>query len=284
MTVRTIAQASVGLGLRAVHVAEILASQPKVAWFEVLTENYLVAGGPARANVRAVAQRYPLVLHGVGLYVGSAQGVDRDHLAAVRDLADELDVPWVSDHLCWGSVDGHFSHDLLPLPYTPTVARRVAEAVRQVQDTLQRPFLLENLSSYVGFAESTMTEWQFLSAVADQADCGILLDVNNIYVSSLHHGFAPQEYLAGIDFARVGQFHVAGFAQHGGLPVDTHDHPVADPVWDLYGQAVALGGVKPTLLEWDARIPPLAELISEAGKAERHWPKTQGEPHGADAR
>lgn len=267
-----IAQRSVGVGLRAVHIAEILRTLPAVDWFEIISENYLVAGGVARDNLSAIRAHYPLVMHGVGLYVGSAQGVDPQHLAAVRALANELDVPWVSDHLCWGSVDGHFSHDLLPLPYTPAVVRHVAEAVRRVQGELGRPFLLENLSSYVGYAESTLTEWQFLSEVAEAADCGILLDVNNVYVSALHHGFDPAAYLAALPYERVRQIHIAGHAQLRRLPVDTHDHPVAGPVWDLYAQAMALGGPKPTLLEWDARIPPLGELLAEAAKARQYWP------------
>lgn len=257
----------VGVGLRAPHVEHVLAKAPRVAWFEVIAENFMVQGGRPRQNLERVRERYPVIPHGVALYVGSAGGLDREHLRRWAELIRRVDPPWVSDHLCWGSVDGRTSHDLLPLPYTPEVARLCAEAIREIQDTLERPFAIENVSSYAEFRASTMTEWQFLAEVAERADCGILLDVNNIYVSSVNHGFDPRTYLRAIPAERVAQLHLAGHAPHDGFIIDTHDRPVADPVWDLYAEALELLGPTPTLLEWDDQLPTFPELEAEAAKA-----------------
>ncbi|MCA9679307.1 MAG: DUF692 domain-containing protein, partial [Myxococcales bacterium] len=254
----------IGVGLRAPHVAHVVTRRPDVAWFEIISENFLVDGGRPLHTLDRIRERYPVVQHGVGLYLGDATGPSRAHLARVKDLVRRTGTPWLTDHLCWGSVDGTFSHDLLPLPYTAEVARHCARSIRIIQDTLEVPFAFENVSSYAAYRESTMTEWQFVTEVAEQADCGILLDVNNVYVSAVNHGFDPLAYLAGIPAERVAQIHVAGHARHDAFIIDTHDHPVADPVWDLYAAAIARCGATPTLLEWDARLPSFAEVHAEA--------------------
>jgi hypothetical protein len=207
----------------------------------------------------------------VGLYVGSAQGIDRAHLRRVKALAERTGTPWVTDHLCWGSVDGTFSHDLLPLPYTAEAVARAVENIRIVQGELGVPFSVENVSSYAQYRDSTMTEWEFVTEVAERADCGILLDVNNIYVSSINHGFDPLTYLDYVPTERVAQIHIAGHARYERFLIDTHDHPVIDPVWKLYARAIERCGPTPTLLEWDARIPPFEEVHAEALKAVRYW-------------
>lgn len=257
----------VGVGLRAAHVDELCATSAPVGWLELLAENYLVDGGRPLATLERIGQRYPLVVHAVGLYVGAADGVDRTHLARLRTLADRVDARWVTDHLCWGSVDGRTSHDLLPLPYTREVAALCADAIRRVQDTLGRPFAIENVSSYARWRASTMTEWDFLAEVAEAADCGILLDVNNVYVSCTNHGWDASTYLARLPAARIAQLHLAGHTTRDGYLIDTHDHPVADPVWALYADAVARFGPVPTILEWDADLPPLATLLDEVARA-----------------
>lgn len=267
----------IGVGLRSAHVGHILAHTPELAWFEIVAENYLVEGGVPLYNLDRILARYPVVQHGVGLYVGSAQGVDRAHLGRVKHLLRRTHSPWVTDHLCWGSVDGQYSHDLLPLPYTWEAVARTVENLRLVQDTLEVPFAVENVSSYAEFRDSCMTEWQFLSEVAERADVGILLDVNNLYVSAVNHGFDAADYLAGIPSERVAQIHIAGHARHDGFIIDTHDHPVSDPVWQLYQQALDRCGPTPTLLEWDAAIPTFDEVRAEALKAVRYWPVLQTE-------
>jgi uncharacterized protein len=262
----------IGIGLRSPHVGHILSQTPELAWFEIIAENYMVEGGRPLHTLDRILAHYQVVQHGVGLYLGSAQGIDREHLARVKALVRRTHSPWVTDHLCWGSVDGQVSHDLLPLPYTWEAVARTVENLRVVQDTLEVPFAVENVSSYAEFRESCMTEWQFVSEVAERADVGILLDVNNIYVSSVNHGFDAAEYLAGIPVERVAQIHIAGHTRHDGFVIDTHDHPVSDPVWRLYQRALELCGPTPTLLEWDAAIPSFDEVRAEALKAARHWP------------
>jgi hypothetical protein len=263
---------TIGLGLRAPHVDHILAHTPDVSWFEIISENYLGDGGRARYALDRIRERYPVVQHGVGLYVGSAQGIEPEHLRRVSALAKHTRSPWVSDHLCWGSVDGLHSHDLLPLPYTREAVAVATQNIRRVSAALDVPFVIENVSSYAEFHASTMTEWEFLSEIVEAADVGILLDVNNIYVSSVNHGFDPMTYLENIPHHRVAQIHVAGHARYERYIIDTHDHPVIDPVWRLYARALELCGPTPTLLEWDAKIPPFPELLAEARKAERYWP------------
>lgn len=261
----------IGLGLRSPHVDHILSHEPDVGWFEIISENYMVDGGEPLYVLDRILERYPVVQHGVGLYIGSAQGISREHLSRLEALTRRTGTPWVTDHLCWGSVDGTFSHDLLPLPYTTEVAQACAESIRQIQGTLELPFAVENVSSYAEFNGSTMTEWEFLTEVVERADCGILLDVNNIYVSSVNHGFDPMTYLDSLPHERVAQIHIAGHSRYERFVIDTHDHPVIDPVWELYARAIELCGPTPTLLEWDARIPPFEEVHAEALKASRYW-------------
>jgi len=215
--------------------------------------------------------QYQVVQHGVGLYPGSAQGLNRDHLRKLKKLVQRTKTPWISDHLCWGSVDGTYSHDLLPLPYTREMAAVCAENLRIAQDFLEIPFAVENVSSYAEFKDSTMTEWEFLAEIVERADCGILLDVNNIYVSSVNHGFNPLEYVENVPHERVAQMHIAGHSRYERFIIDTHDHPVIDPVWKLYARALELCGPTATLLEWDDKIPSFDEVHAEALKAGRYW-------------
>ena len=256
-----------GLGLRVDHYEAILAGNPPVDWFEALTENYLVPGGKPLANLMRIRERYPLVLHGVSLSIGSTQPLDRDYLTRVKALAARVEPHWVSDHLCWTGVAGRNMHDLLPLPYTQEALANVVERVRTVQDILGRRILLENVSSYVSYRDSHLTEWEFLREIAVRADCLILLDVNNIHVSSVNHEFDPLEYLDAMPADRVQQIHLAGHENHGDYLIDTHDHPVPDPVWELYGAALRRFGNVSTMIERDANIPPLEELCSELQKA-----------------
>jgi uncharacterized protein (UPF0276 family) len=256
-----------GLGLRVDHYEAILADHPEVDWFEALTENYLVPGGKPLDNLMRIRERYPLVLHGVSLSIGSTQPLDRAYLAQVNALATRVEPEWISDHLCWTGIAGRNMHDLLPLPYTEEALANVVERVRTVQDILGRRILLENVSSYVTYRDSQLTEWQFLREIAERADCLILLDVNNIYVSSVNHEFDPLDYLSAIPVERVQQIHLAGHENHGDYLIDTHDHPVPDPVWELYGAAVRRFGSVSTMIERDANIPPLEELCSELDAA-----------------
>jgi uncharacterized protein (UPF0276 family) len=252
-----------GLGLRVDHYEAILSQRPNVDWFEALTENYLVPGGKPLHFLTRIRERYPLAMHGVSMSIGSTHPLDREYLSQVRTLAARIEPEWISDHLCWTGVAGKNVHDLLPLPYTEEALANVVDRVRTVQDILGRRILLENVSSYVTFRDSRLTEWEFLSAVAEAADCLILLDVNNIYVSSINHEFDPHDYLNAIPVERVQQIHLAGHESHGDYLIDTHDHPVPDPVWDLYGAAVRRFGNVSTMIERDANIPPLGELCAE---------------------
>ena len=256
-----------GLGLRVDHYEAILADRPAVDWFEVLTENYLVPGGKPLHYLMRMRERYPLAMHGVSMSIGSSAPLDRGYLEQVKQLAQRVEPAWISDHLCWTGVAGRNTHDLLPLPYTEEALEHVAERVRTVQDILGRRILLENVSSYVAFRDSSLTEWEFLHGVAERADCLILLDVNNIYVSAVNHEFDPRDYLDAIPAGRVQQIHLAGHENHGDYLIDTHDHPVPDPVWELYAAAVARFGAVSTMIERDAHIPPLAELCAELDEA-----------------
>jgi len=252
-----------GLGLRRQHYTAILEQKPAVEWFEVLTENYLVAGGKPLHYLDRIRASYPVVMHGVGLSVGSTDPLNMDYLRRVRSLASRIEPRWISDHLCWTGVDGLNMHDLLPLPYTEEAVQHVATRVRRVQDYLGRRILLENVSSYVAYTHSALTEWEFLSAVAQAADCLILLDINNIYVSARNHGFDPLDYLDGVPAQRVWQHHLAGHLDRGDYLIDTHDHPVIEGVWNLYAQAVRRFGVVPAMIERDDNIPALEELLAE---------------------
>jgi uncharacterized protein (UPF0276 family) len=253
-----------GIGLRPAHYSSWLAEKPRVDWVEVISENHLARGGRPNAVLEKVRAEVPVVLHGVSLAVGSVDPLDERHLKALSALVRRIEPAYVSDHLCWGRHNGHYAHELLPLPYTDEALRLVTERVRRAQDVLQRQILLENVSSYVAYRESTMTEWEFLSRVADQADCGILLDVNNIYVSARNHGFDALAYLDGVPAARVAQFHLAGHSDKGRYLLDTHDTVVPDPVWALYREALKRFGRVPALVEWDEHVPPLDEVIAQS--------------------
>lgn len=256
-----------GLGLRTPHYEEILAHRPDVDWFEALTENYLVPGGKPLWYLDRIRAEFPLVLHGVSLSIGSTDPLDLDYLAQLKTLASRVEPAWISDHLCWTGVAGKNLHDLFPLPYTEEAVDHIASRVREVQDFLGRQILLENVSSYVSFRQSEMNEWDFLSEVARRADCLILLDVNNIYVSAFNNGFDALAYLDGIAPDRVRQIHLAGHSNCGTHIIDTHDAPIVDPVWDLYAHAMSRFGDVATMIERDDHIPPLPELVRELDQA-----------------
>ncbi len=259
-----------GLGLRTDHYGDLLAERsPAVDWLEILTENYLVPGGPPLANLERARARYPLAMHGVSLSIGSTDPLDRDYLGQLKALMRRIEPAIVSDHLCWTGQAGINSHDLLPVPHTEEAIRHIAERVQRVQDFLGRRIALENVSSYVDYSFSVVPEWEFLSAVAERADCDILLDVNNVYVSAFNHEFDPLDYLAGVPAARVRQFHLAGHQNNASHIVDTHDAPVVDPVWDLFAEAVRRFGAVPAMIERDANIPPLDELLAELARMRR---------------
>ncbi|MGO9801819.1 MAG: DUF692 domain-containing protein [Steroidobacteraceae bacterium] len=256
-----------GLGLRVEHYEAVLADPPRVDWFEVLTENYLVPGGKPLDYLTRIRERFPVAMHGVSLSIGSTAPLDYEYLRQVKALARRIEPEWVSDHLCWTGVAGRNTHDLLPLPYTEEALEHVARRVRTVQEVLERRILLENVSSYVSFRDAPLTEWQFLAGIATRADCLILLDVNNIYVSSVNHEFDALDYLNAIPPERVQQIHLAGHEDHGDYLVDTHDHPVRDAVWELYGAALRRCGAVSTMIERDDHIPPLGELCAELDSA-----------------
>jgi len=259
---------ALGLGLRIPHYADLFAAWPHVDYFEIISENFLGDAQPPRRHLDLVRERYPLVLHGVGLNLLGSAPLDSAYLDKLCWLAEYVNAPFVTDHLCWTGSHGLSHHDLLPVPYVADLIGVAAERAALVQRQLGRPFGLENLSSYVEFQTSTMPEWEFYSGVVKQAGCWFMLDVNNIYVSSQNHGFVAESYLSSIDFSRVLQVHIAGHAREpNGTIIDTHDHPVTDPVWQLYAHAWRQGGPFPTLLEWDDRIPPLAVALAELGKA-----------------
>lgn len=256
-----------GLGLRPPHYEAVFAGDPAVDWFELLTENYMVPGGKPLYYLDRVAERFPVVLHGVSLSLGSMDPLDGDYLASLRRLARRTRPRWISDHLCWTGGGGHNLHDLLPLPYTEEALTHVADRVRQVQDVLGERILLENVSSYVAYAASTLSEWDFLAELAERADCLLLLDVNNVYVSSFNHGFDPDAFIAALPAARIAQIHLAGHRNCGDYIIDTHDAPVIEAVWALYERTVARLGPIPTMIERDDNIPPLDELVAELAQA-----------------
>ena len=261
---------ALGLGLRIPHYAHLLEHWPPIGYLEIISENFLGDAMPARRHLDLVRERYPLVLHGVGLNLLGHAPLDAAYLDKLCWLADYVDAPFVSDHLCWTGAQGQTHHDLLPVPYATDLIGVAAERAAFVQRQLGRPFGLENLSSYVEFQTSTMPEWEFYRSVVEQSGCWFMLDVNNIYVSSQNHGFSAESYLRAIDFSRVLQVHIAGHSREAnGTIIDTHDHAVAEPVWQLYADAWKMGGPFPTLLEWDDRIPPLPTVLAELAKAER---------------
>jgi|SRR5579864_2334094 len=262
----------IGIGLRVPHYQHILERRPVVDWFEIISENFMLDGGRPLAVLDQILEQYRVVQHGVSMYFGSAGKLNRQHLKKLKALVKRTRTPWLTDHLCWGSVDGTYSHDLLPMPYTFEAAKLTARKIRQARDFLELPIAVENVSSYAEFHVSQMTEWEFLNEVVERADCGILLDVNNIYVSSRNHGFDPYAYLNAVEPARVAQIHLAGHSKFEKYILDTHDHPVVDPVWRLYGHAIRRTGATATLLEWDDRIPSFDEVHAEALKARKFLP------------
>jgi len=257
----------VGLGLRTVHYARILEARPEVDWFEIISENYMQTAGRPLHYLDAIADRYPIAMHGVSLSIGSTDPLDRAYLTELRALRDRTRARWVSDHLCWTGVAGKNTHDLLPMPYSEEALAHVVGRVRAVQDFLGAPLALENPSTYVEFAGKSMREWEFLARLAEEADCALLLDVNNVFVSAYNHGFDPSTYLAAIPFDRVVQLHVAGHTNRGTHIVDTHVGPVENDVWQLLGKAWHRTGGASVLLEWDAEIPGFDETHAEALRA-----------------
>ena len=256
-----------GLGLRPVHYADFLHAPQPVDWLEIISENFMLPGGKPLAMLDAMLEKYPVAMHGVSLSIGSSDGLDAAYLSELKALAARAQPLWISDHLCWTGVQGRNAHDLLPLPYTEEALRLVVRHVAQVQDTLGQRILLENVSSYLDYKSAEMSEWAFLRHVAEEADCLLLLDINNIYVSSINHGFDPLAYLQHLPAERVQQIHLAGHSDHGDYIVDTHDHPVAEPVWALYRHACAIFGEVATMIERDDNIPDLSELIVELDRA-----------------
>src|SRR5579864_5934676 len=259
----------IGIGLRVPHYQHILTRKPTCDWFEIISENYMCDGGRPLEVLDEILEQYNVVHHGVSMYFGSADKLNREHLKRLKNLVKRTKTPFLSDHLCWGSVDGSYSHDLLPMPYTFAAAKKTAENIKLVQDFLEVPVCVENVSSYAEFHVSEMTEWEFLSEVVEQADCGILLDVNNIYVSSKNHSFDPYDYVNSVPHERVAQIHIAGHSKFEKYILDTHDHAPIDPVWKLYERAIQRVGHTATLLEWDDSIPSFDEVHDEALKANK---------------
>jgi uncharacterized protein len=259
-----------GVGLRSKHYPYILRHWPAVDWFEIISENYMDSLGWPRHVLHQVAERYPIVMHGVSLSIGSTDPIDFDYLGKLKRLATEIRAVWVSDHVCWTGVASVNTHELLPLPFNERTLAHVTDRIRIVQDYLERPLVLENPSSYITFAESTMGEAEFISRMAEDASCGLLLDVNNVYVSSVNHDFDPTEYIGQIPARRVVQFHIAGHMNCETHIIDTHDHEVVDAVWGLYRLATQVTGCCATLLEWDARIPDFPVLHAEVLKARNY--------------
>ncbi|TMA31133.1 MAG: DUF692 family protein [Deltaproteobacteria bacterium] len=286
--------AGVGLGLRPQHYGEVLSTLPAVPFFEVISENYMGlregGGGRPLEILERVRAHYPILLHGVSMNLGSADPIDRDYLRRLGALADRVQPLWMSDHLCWTGVAAENLHDLLPLPFTSESLRHLASRIAQVQDALGRPLLVENVSSYLTYAHSTMREWEFLAELVRRTGCGLLLDVNNVYVSAVNQGFDPAEFLRGLPRKAVQQIHLAGYSTHGPVLIDTHDHPVSAPVLQLYAEAVRRFGAVPTMIEWDEQIPPFAELLHEARVAAdvqrsalQRTPSFQAQPRRATA-
>lgn len=271
--------ARAGIGLRSVHHDALLAQRPAVGFIEAHTENYFHDGGAAVRALERARANYPLSLHGVGLGLGSAEGIDRDHLERVRRAVRRFEPALVSEHACWGHSGGEHFNDLLPMPYTPEAAALLARQVREAQDYLGVQLLIENLSAYVSFEESALTEWEFLSEVVARSGCGLLIDVNNVYVNARNLGMDARAFIAGVPAAAVREIHLAGHAHNGSVLIDDHGSRVCGEVWDLYRLALTRFGPQPTLIEWDTQIPPLAVLVDEAARADR----ILGEVHGLAA-
>jgi uncharacterized protein len=258
-----------GLGLRQPHYTDILETRPDVGWFEIISENYMEAGGQPLSILDRVREDYPIVMHGVSMSIGGSDPLNEDYLQKIKDLIARIEPEWYSDHLCWTGLNGTNMHDLLPLPYTVEAVNHVAERISRVQDFIGRRLTLENVSSYVSYDCSEMAEWEFLAEVTDRADCDILLDVNNVYVSAYNHEFDARAYIDAVPASRVRQIHLAGHDNNGTHIIDTHDHPVCEDVWDLYEYTVGKLGAVPTMIERDANIPPLPELLAELDRARK---------------
>jgi uncharacterized protein (UPF0276 family) len=263
-----------GLGLRTQHYMDVLETRPDIDWFEIISENYMVAGGKPKYYLHAIREHYPMVMHGVSLSIGASEPLDRDYLKRLKQLANEVQPEWISDHLCWTGLGGINSHDLLPLPYTEEAIRQTVAHIQEVQDYLGRQILLENVSSYISYSESAMSEWEFYREVVEQADCLMLLDINNIYVSARNHHFDPVDYLNAMPANRIRQFHLAGHSDFGSYVIDTHDHDIPDPVWQLYKLALERFGPISTMIERDDNIPALSELTAELNIAREIAAKT----------
>jgi uncharacterized protein len=258
-----------GLGLRTEHFDAVLEEKPAVDWFEIISENFMVAGGKPRHYLDAIRARYPLAMHGVSLSIGSTDPFDRGYLRELRQLARDIEPIWISDHLCWTGNGGINSHDLLPLPYTEEAIAHVASRIGEVQDFLGREILIENVSTYLSFANAEMDEAAFVAEIVRRSGCRILLDVNNIYVSARNHGYDADAYVAALPSERIWQIHLAGHSDYGDYVIDTHDHPVRPEVWDLYARTLERIGPVTTMIERDDHIPPLAELVAELDQARR---------------
>lgn len=256
-----------GLGLRPDYYEEILLQKPAVDWFELITENYLIPGGKPLYYLDKIREHYPVVMHGVSLSLGSSDPLDNDYLQQVKNLAARVEPKWISDHLCWTGVNGLNAHDLLPIPYTRYAVEHVVARIQQVQDFLQRPLLIENVSSYLTYKQSEMSEWEFLLEIVKESGCYILLDVNNVYVSSVNHQFNPIDYIHAMPRERVSQIHLAGHSNHGDYIIDTHDAPVVQAVWDLYAATLRHLGIVSTMIERDDNMPAFSELIAEMNQA-----------------
>jgi uncharacterized protein (UPF0276 family) len=258
-----------GLGLRTEHYETILSTKPAVDWFEVITENYLVPGGKPHYYLEKIRENYPIVMHGVSMSIGSSDPLDWKYLNDVKSLANKIESKWISDHLCWTGIQGKNAHDLLPLPYTEETIQHVVDRIIQIQDFFQQRILIENVSSYVSYKHSIMSEWDFLKEISHRADCLILLDINNIYVSSVNHEFQPEMYLSALPKNRIQQIHLAGHSNMGDYIIDTHDHEIIDPVWDLYAVALEKYGPVSTMIERDDNIPCLSTLMNELNHAKK---------------
>lgn len=256
-----------GLGLRPDYYEDILTQKPDLDWFEIVSENYMVPGGKPLYYLEKIRQDYPIVMHGVSLSLGSSDPLNMTYLNQLKALASRIEPVWVSDHLCWTGVNGVNIHDLLPVPYTNEAISHIVSRIQHIQDFLDRPILIENVSSYLTYKQSEMTEWDFIAAIVKQAGCYILLDVNNVYVSSYNHHFNPLDYINAMPIERVVQIHLAGHSNHGAYIIDTHDAPVIQPVWDLYAKAIQRFGQVSTMIERDSHMPALAELLAEVQHA-----------------
>lgn len=263
------ALAGFGLGLRTPHYQDFIAAPQRVDWLEIISENYLVDGGKPLYYLDRIRRDYPMAMHGVSLSIGSSDPLDLAYLEQIRNLAERIEPAWISDHICWTGTASLNMHDLLPLPYTRQALEHLVARVAQVQDFLGRPLVLENASTYVTFRSDELTEWDFIAELVKRSGCELLLDVNNVHVSSVNHGFAPRTFIDAIPAAAVRQIHLAGHEDHGDYIIDTHDHPIVDPVWDLYAYALQRIGMVPTMIERDDHIPPLAELVAELDQARR---------------